>query len=223
MNDYAFIFDIDGTLVNLRPIWERTYHELYQRKYGFSLTEQEMKNMFGPPELEGHSNVLKGRKIYTTERAEELVTATERVLVETLGLMDVQQKVLPGVIDTLQYCREQQYGLACATGNIESIALAILQQAGLRPFFSAVAYSTPELSSRQLIVQKAREELRQQGYECLSQNTYVVGDTPSDIKAARALSLPVIAVATGNYSVEELAAQQPDFLLVDLKLFKAMF
>jgi phosphoglycolate phosphatase-like HAD superfamily hydrolase len=38
----------------------------------------------------------------------------------------------------------------------------------------------------------------------------VVGDTPRDIEAARANGLPVIAVATGNYSFEELAALEPD-------------
>jgi phosphoglycolate phosphatase-like HAD superfamily hydrolase len=38
----------------------------------------------------------------------------------------------------------------------------------------------------------------------------VVGDTPRDIEAARANGLPVIAVATGNYSFEELAAMEPD-------------
>ena len=38
----------------------------------------------------------------------------------------------------------------------------------------------------------------------------VVGDTPRDIEAARANGLPVIAVATGNYSYETLAALEPD-------------
>lgn len=223
MKNYAFIFDIDGTLVNLRQTWEQAYNELYQRKHGFSLTESEMKGMFGPPELEGHSSVLKGREMYTLEKAEELVRATERTMVEVLSSVNMPDKVLPGAHEALQYCQEKKYGLACATGNIESIALAILDQAKLRPFFSAIAYSTPELSQRQLIVDKARQELQQQGYECTPPNTYVVGDTPSDIKAAQALSLPVIAVATGNYSLEELAEHRPDILLVDLKLFPAMF
>lgn len=223
MNRNNFIFDLDGTLVNLRQTWEQAYNELYQRKHGFSLTESELQGMFGPPELECHSTVLKGREIYTPEKAEELVRATERTMVEVLSSINMSEKVLPGARETLQYCREKEYGVACATGNIESIALAILDYSGLRPFFSAIAYSTPELSQRQMIVNKARQELQQQGYECTPQNTYVVGDTPSDIKAARALSLPVIAVATGNYSLEELAAHQPDILLVDLKLFPAMF
>jgi len=39
----------------------------------------------------------------------------------------------------------------------------------------------------------------------------VVGDTPRDIEAAHANSLPVIAVATGNYySFDELLAYKPE-------------
>jgi phosphoglycolate phosphatase-like HAD superfamily hydrolase len=38
----------------------------------------------------------------------------------------------------------------------------------------------------------------------------VVGDTPRDIEAAHANSLPVIAVATGNYSFDELLAHKPE-------------
>ncbi len=38
----------------------------------------------------------------------------------------------------------------------------------------------------------------------------IVGDTPRDIEAARANFLSVIAVATGNYSFDELHRLQPE-------------
>jgi phosphoglycolate phosphatase-like HAD superfamily hydrolase len=37
-----------------------------------------------------------------------------------------------------------------------------------------------------------------------------VGDTPADIAAARKVNTPVIAVATGIHSVEELQKHGPD-------------
>ena len=39
---------------------------------------------------------------------------------------------------------------------------------------------------------------------------YVVGDTPADIQAARAAGVPVIAVATGIFSVQELQSHGPE-------------
>ena len=53
---------------------------------------------------------------------------------------------------------------------------------------------------------KARELLPEKPHATIC----VVGDTPRDIEAARANALPVIAVATGNYSYEQLAAMEPD-------------
>lgn len=43
----------------------------------------------------------------------------------------------------------------------------------------------------------------------------IVGDTPLDIAAARSAHLPVISVATGTTAPAELAALNPDALLVD--------
>jgi phosphoglycolate phosphatase-like HAD superfamily hydrolase len=45
---------------------------------------------------------------------------------------------------------------------------------------------------------------------CAEARVCVVGDTPRDIEAARANSLPVIAVATGNFSFETLLEYRPE-------------
>src|SRR5262249_52470325 len=45
---------------------------------------------------------------------------------------------------------------------------------------------------------------------------WVIGDTPLDVRCARAIGAKVVAVATGIHSVDELAASQPDLLLADL-------
>jgi phosphoglycolate phosphatase-like HAD superfamily hydrolase len=44
----------------------------------------------------------------------------------------------------------------------------------------------------------------------------VVGDTPRDIEAARANLLPVIAVATGRYSFDELLKYEPEVCTTSL-------
>jgi len=43
----------------------------------------------------------------------------------------------------------------------------------------------------------------------------IIGDTPLDILAAQASEIPVIAVATGVYPVEELAQHQPNAVIAD--------
>ena len=47
--------------------------------------------------------------------------------------------------------------------------------------------------------------------------TWVVGDTPADIQAARECGIRVLAVATGPHPVEELERLFPDAVLPDLR------
>jgi len=44
----------------------------------------------------------------------------------------------------------------------------------------------------------------------------VIGDTPLDIRCARAIKAKVLAVATGGSGVEELKSHQPDWCLENL-------
>jgi phosphoglycolate phosphatase-like HAD superfamily hydrolase len=53
-------------------------------------------------------------------------------------------------------------------------------------------------------VRQVRERLGQAASIC------VIGDTPSDIEAARELGLPIVAVATGTFSRAQLEPFSPD-------------
>jgi phosphoglycolate phosphatase-like HAD superfamily hydrolase len=49
----------------------------------------------------------------------------------------------------------------------------------------------------------------------------VVGDTPFDISAARANGLPTIAVATGNFSFDQLMEHEPEVCATTLEALLA--
>ena len=65
--------------------------------------------------------------------------------------------------------------------------------------------------------------------EALSGRSYagkqvvVVGDTPSDIECGAHLGVRTVAVATGRYSADELAAHGPDHVFADLSDWRAAF
>ena len=50
----------------------------------------------------------------------------------------------------------------------------------------------------------------------------VIGDTPADVMAARDNGLAVIAVATGIFSEDELAATAPDLVIASLNQLLAI-
>jgi len=97
--------------------------------------------------------------------------------------------------------------LGLATGNLEIIAWKKLEACGLRPFFAFGSFSDHR-EQRADVVRWGVDEARRRLWPEAS--VYVVGDTPADIQAARAAGVPVIAVATGIFSLQELKSYQPD-------------
>ncbi len=61
------IFDIDGTLLDAREIWEKVFQEGYQKICGIELTASELRSLFGPPVEIGWGAILKARNQYSPE------------------------------------------------------------------------------------------------------------------------------------------------------------
>ncbi len=127
--------------------------------------------------------------------------------------MDI--RLMPGIHATLDHLRRKQKTLGVATGNLERIGWLKVELAGLRDYFSFGGFSDRFEDRGSLIAAAAargREIAGESGTVC------VVGDTPADIAAAKVNGLPVIAVATGAYSLDELAGHQPDIAVTNLQV-----
>src|SRR4029077_5096538 len=96
--------------------------------------------------------------------------------------------------------------LGVATGNLEVIGWIKVERAGLREWFHFGGFSHEYPSRAERMKQSAKKARELAGKNA---RICVVGDTPRDIEAARANSLPVIAVATGRYSFDELLTLRP--------------
>ena len=78
--------------------------------------------------------------------------------------------------------------------------------------FGCDAEHRPDLPA--VAQRRARELL---GLELAGDDLVVVGDTPADIHCARPLGARAVGVATGRYSVEELAEHAPRAVLPSLR------
>ena len=204
----AYRFDIDGTL--LRDIG-RTHMASFvpsiQRVTGFEVTLE------GVP-VHGNTDTAILREAcrragIPTEVLEPQLNAIFEAMSQTVaGQRNVMKLMLmPGVEDMLRHLTEKGALLGVATGNLEAIGWIKMEVAGLRPWFRFGGFSDHFPVRAELIGQAARKARDMAGAEA---RVCVVGDTPRDIEAAHANSLPVIAVATGNYSFDELLAYKPE-------------
>lgn len=125
---------------------------------------------------------------------------------------------LPGVdalLDALEPRDDVVLGLL--TGNVADGATLKLRCAGLAVSrFRVNAFGSdhehrPELP--RVAQQRAREVT---GHHFEGEAIVVIGDTPADIACARSVGARTVAVATGRYSVAELAAHAPTTTFADL-------
>jgi len=204
----AYLFDIDGTLLRSRDrIHVDSFASSVQRVTGFEVTLagillhgstdtailREACNQAGIP-----ANLLE-------DRIETILEAMRNTVAERRNEMDLVR--MPGVEQVLNHLAQKGALLGVATGNLELIGWIKVEQAGLREWFRFGGFSDHFPIRAELIGQaanKARELAGKGASIC------VVGDTPNDIHAARANFLSVIAVATGNYSFDELLKHQPE-------------
>jgi phosphoglycolate phosphatase-like HAD superfamily hydrolase len=131
---------------------------------------------------------------------------------------DLRSHVVPGVPDLLaELRRRDDVRLALLTGNYEPIARLKLRAAGLEDSFAGCpgAYGS-DAEDRSDLPEIARTRAARNGGEPHPRGrTVVIGDTPNDIACARADRVRCVAVATGPYDADALAAAGADVVCAD--------
>jgi phosphoglycolate phosphatase-like HAD superfamily hydrolase len=97
--------------------------------------------------------------------------------------------------------------LGIVSGNLEPIGWTKIEAAGLRDYFAFGSFSDHNEMREDIFrhgIAEARRRLANSGA-----GVCIVGDTPSDIAAARAVGVPIVAVATGTFPLDQLSALQP--------------
>jgi len=118
------------------------------------------------------------------------------------------------VHDGISECLGRLAGLAgfavgLGTGNIERGARIKLGRVGLDHHFAFGGFGSDHGDRPSLLAIGAERGATHLGRARSECRVVVIGDTPKDIAAARAIGADCIAVATGSYSIERLAEHNP--------------
>jgi phosphoglycolate phosphatase len=148
------------------------------------------------------------------ENWERLIAAYLRHLPATLAASAGQ--VLPGVEALLRSLHARDdVRLGLLTGNIREGARLKLGHFGLFDYFPFGGFGDRH-TDRDEVAREALAEVRRLAGNLDPSRSWVIGDTPLDIRCARAIGARALAVCTGWHPEEELAAADPDLLLCDL-------
>ncbi len=210
----AYLFDIDGTLLRSRDrIHVDSFASSVQRVTGFEVTLAGIV-LHGSTDTRILREACEQAGIppgVLEEHTEAILEAMCNTVADQRQAMDLVR--MPGVEEALRHLAGKGALLGVATGNLEMIGWIKVEQAGLREWFRFGGFSDHFPDRSALIAQaaeKARELAGSEAHIC------VVGDTPRDIEAAHANSLPVIAVATGRYTYDELLELKPEVCATSL-------
>ncbi len=215
----AYLFDIDGTLLRSR---DRIHYDSFFNA---------VRHVLGRPlVLDGvvlHGNTDPG----ILRDAFRLAALEDEQWRPSMGAIfdhmsagvearraELDLVVMPGVEETLAYLAAKGAKLGVGTGNIESIGWIKVEAVGLRQWFTFGGFSDAHEVRSGMVgaaLKLARAEAGPEATVC------VVGDTPADVLAARVHGLPTIAVATGNYTFDQLMEVEPEVCATNLSALLA--
>ncbi|HVZ65889.1 MAG TPA: HAD family hydrolase [Lacunisphaera sp.] len=119
-------------------------------------------------------------------------------------------QLLPGIavlLETFRAHADVVQGLL--TGNLERGARIKLTHFNVWQYFEFGAYADDSHLRNDLGPHALRRAGARHGLEFRADHTFIIGDTPHDIECGKVIGAHTIAVATGKYSVAELAAHHP--------------
>jgi phosphoglycolate phosphatase-like HAD superfamily hydrolase len=125
--------------------------------------------------------------------------------------------LLPGVKELLQRLQDdQRHLLGLLTGNIERCAQIKLDAFQLWPYFNFGGFGDHHEDRAEIAAEAFRRATRLHGAELKPHEVLIIGDTPADVRCARAIGADVLIVGTGPVARAAIEEAGPDFFHEDL-------
>jgi phosphoglycolate phosphatase-like HAD superfamily hydrolase len=210
------LFDVDGTLVHTGGAGVRAFAQALTSEFGVADGTHLVK--FG-----GRTDYSLVRELFALQQIEPSPGNFERFFTAYIFwleklIMECAGGACPGVMEFYSSlaARPNPPLIGLLTGNIRRGAQIKLQRYQLWDKFPFGGFADDHEDRNEIAA-----VARQRGSERLGRlleggEVVVVGDTPLDIRCARAIGAKVLAVATGRFTVSQLQEHNPDWAVEDL-------
>ena len=213
----AVLFDIDGTLITSGGAggvaWRKAFDDLY--RIPADSGEFSDAGMTDPEVGRRTFVAVIGREPSSRELARVLARRLRHLpqaVAESAGY-----RVLDGVEELLPRLCDEGYLLGLTTGGVEAAAHIKLERAGINRWFSFGGYGSDSADRAELTRCAIKRGGTVLGTKLDPRRALVVGDTPLDVDAGHAAGAPVVGVASGHFSKDELRDAGADHVLGSLE------
>jgi phosphoglycolate phosphatase-like HAD superfamily hydrolase len=215
------LFDIDGTLLHTGGVGIKAFARAFSSEFGIHEGTERMK-------FSGRTDVSLVREIFTLLLIEPSPGHFDRFFAAYLGWLrtmigDCQGGACQGVLEFHQALENQPEPplIGLLTGNIKEGARIKLERFNLWEKFPFGGFADDHEQRDQIAAVAHGRGSERFGRPLRGEEVLVIGDTPLDIRCARAIGAKVLAVATGGALIEELALHKPDWAVPDLSHVEA--
>ena len=208
------LFDIDGTLLASGGAGKAALESSFTEEFGVALQTQ--------VPYSGRTDRAIARDLFRFHAVDDTLENWQKLLAGYLArlpdsLTRHQGRVLPGIIHLLtELQRRPDVALGLLTGNVRAGARVKLGHFQLFERFSFGGFGD-EHFDRDDVAREALSAVHTHvGTHVRAERIWVIGDTPLDVRCARAIGAKVAAVATGVHTFAQLHATAPELTLHDL-------
>jgi phosphoglycolate phosphatase-like HAD superfamily hydrolase len=214
------LVDIDGTLLHVHGAGRASFVRALKAVFGWD-DDIGYINFSGATDLAVLDRVL--RRHDHVAGTGQIDLFFDRLAVELrASIRDAEIAVYPGVRTLLErLSADLQAVVGLVTGNTGRCARIKLEAAGLHGHFVLGAYGH-EHADRNAIARLALERARRHANGAQVREVWMVGDTPADVAAARAIGAGSLAVGTGAHTLSDLLRAGADHALADLSDVEAV-
>lgn len=195
LSDYeAVIFDMDGVITDSEPIWKIAMEEVFHH-VGCDLTRNDFQKTVGLriDEVVRYWHSLRPWPTYSCSQVETMIVDRME------ELLRAQATPLPGIVESLNYFREQGLKIGLATSSYKRLIKAILETIGITDLFDQVhsaedeAYGKPHPA----VYLTTAQRLGVSPMKCL-----VIEDSLNGVIAGKAARMKVVCIPEKTHTPE---------------------
>lgn len=204
-----FIFDIDGTLTSTNRLIFDSFNHIYDKFFGKTLTPKEVIALFGPTEEEIIVELF-------GENAEQAIVDYFNYYEQNHGIAALHEGIAP----LLDFLAESGAYIAAFTGKGRRSAEITLKELGIFGRIGMLV-SGDDVTKKKPSGEGIFKILRH--FNVTPADAIMIGDSTSDIKAAREAGVAVASVLWDCYSIEAVSGMNSGMLFSSVKELREHF